>query len=229
MKVASRRRRRRKSFLQAVVITAVLTVIFAVNAAIRPTVKAAATSQAQIQITHIVQQSVLQVLQQDEIRYGSIVTLTQNNSGDTTALLTDAVAINRLQSTLLEEIIKELRAEENLRITLPLGTLLGGQYLAGRGPDIRFELIPAGMVHTHIVHEFDAAGINQTRHRIRLDVTVEMLSILPGYRIPSKAETSVTLAETVIVGLVPDAYTEVYTGTEDLVGTLQDYGAVAME
>ncbi len=53
-----------------------------------------------------------------------------------------------------------------------------------------------------------------------------MLSLLPGYRISSQAQCNVILAETIIVGLVPDAYTEVYGGTDDLVGMIQDYGAL---
>ena len=54
-----------------------------------------------------------------------------------------------------------------------------------------------------------------------------MLSLLPGYRISSQAQSNIILAETIIVGLVPDAYTEVYGGTDDLVGMIQDYGAFA--
>ena len=87
-------------------------------------------------------------------------------------------------------------------------------------------LIPAGTVKTRIINQFDEAGINQTRHRIQLQVTVDMLSVLPGYRISSEAQTTVVLAETIIVGLVPDAYTEVYGGTDDLVGMIQDYEAL---
>ena len=56
---------------------------------------------------------------------------------------------------------------------------------------------------------------------------VDMLSLLPGYRISSQAQSNIILAETIIVGLVPDAYTEVYGVTDDLVGMIQDYGAFA--
>lgn len=88
-------------------------------------------------------------------------------------------------------------------------------------------LRPVGLVKTKIINQFDEAGINQTRHRIQLQVTVDMLSLLPGYRISSQAQSNIILAETIIVGLVPDAYTEVYGGTDDLVGMIQDYGAFA--
>ena len=91
---------------------------------------------------------------------------------------------------------------------------------------VALQLRPVGLVKTKIINQFDEAGINQTRHRIQLQVTVDMLSLLPGYRISSQAQCNVILAETIIVGLVPDAYTEVYGGTDDLVGMIQDYGAL---
>ena len=102
------------------------------------------------------------------------------------------------------------------------------EIMARRGADtLRYgPLRPVGLVKTKIINQFDEAGINQTRHRIQLQVTVDMLSLLPGYRISSQAQCNVILAETIIVGLVPDAYTEVYGGTDDLVGMIQDYGAL---
>ena len=166
------------------------------------------------------------MLEEDDLRYQSFVTLQQNARGETTALTTNTVQINRLQAQLLEKILDSLQANREMRVTLPLGTLLGSQFLAGRGPDVTLRLIPAGTVKTRIINQFDEAGINQTRHRIQLQVTVDMLSVLPGYRISSEAQTTVVLAETIIVGLVPDAYTEVYGGTDDLVGMIQDYEAL---
>ena len=171
--------------------------------------------------------AVLEVLEEDGLRYQSFVSLQQNQNGETTALTTDTVLINRLQGELLEKILLTLQQYREVKLELPLGSLSGVQFLAGRGPLVTLRLRPVGLVKTKIINQFDEAGINQTRHRIQLQVTVDMLSLLPGYRISSQAQSNVILAETIIVGLVPDAYTEVYGGTDDLVGMIQDYGALA--
>jgi len=194
--------------------------IIALDMGIRPMVREAAASQTQIAVNRMIQRAVLEVLEEDGLRYQSFV------SGETTALITDTVLINRLQGELLEKILQTLQQYRELKLELPLGSLTGIQFLAGRGPLVALQLRPVGLVKTKIINQFDEAGINQTRHRIQLQVTVDMLSLLPGYRISSQAQCNVILAETIIVGLVPDAYTEVYGGTDDLVGMIQDYGAL---
>ena len=200
--------------------------IIALDMGIRPMVREAAASQTQIAVNRMIQRAVLEVLEEDGLRYQSFVSLQQNQSGETTALITDTVLINRLQGELLEKILQTLQETKQMTLRLPLGSLSGSQFLAGRGPMVTLHLRPVGMVKTKIINQFDEAGINQTRHRIQLQVTVDMLSLLPGYRISSQAQSNVILAETIIVGLIPDAYTEVYGGTDDLVGMIQDYGAL---
>ena len=227
MKVRSRSRRRRKIWGRFLIFIVAAGAVIGLDGMLRPIVREVSASQTQIAVHRIIQQAVLEVLEEDDLRYQSFVTLQQNVRGETTALTTNTVQINRLQAQLLEKILDSLQANREMRVTLPLGTLLGSQFLAGRGPDVTLRLIPAGTVKTRIINQFDEAGINQTRHRIQLQVTVDMMSVLPGYRISSEAQTTVVLAETIIVGLVPNAYTEVYGGTDDLVGMIQDYEALA--
>ena len=212
---------------RALALLILLGTFIGVDMGIRPMVKAAAASQTQIAVNRMIQRAVLEVLEEDGLRYQSFVSLQQNLNGETTALTTDTVLINRLQGELLEKILQTLQETRQITLQLPLGSLTGSQFLAGRGPLVSLKLRPVGIVKTKIVNQFDEAGINQTRHRIQLQVTVDMLSLLPGYRISSQAQSNIILAETIIVGLVPDAYTEVYGGTDDLVGMIQDYGAFA--
>ena len=216
MRIKHRGRRKKPGWGRILALAVMIGAVIAVDAGIRPMVREAAAGQTQIAVNRIIQQAVLTVLEEDGLRYQSFVTLRQNQNGETTALTTDAVLINRLQGELLEKILQTL--QETKQMTL--------QFLAGRGPMVTLHLRPVGMVKTKIINQFDEAGINQTRHRIQLQVTVDMLSLLPGYRISSQAQSNVILAETIIVGLIPDAYTEVYGGTDDLVGMIQDYGAL---
>lgn len=224
---ANHRKMRNIKWGRALALLILLGTFIGVDMVIRPMVKAAAASQTQIAVNRMIQRAVLEVLEEDGLRYQSFVSLQQNLNGETTALTTDTVLINRLQGELLEKILQTLQETRQITLQLPLGSLTGSQFLAGRGPLVTLRLRPVGLVKTKIINQFDEAGINQTRHRIQLQVTVDMLSLLPGYRISSQAQSNIILAETIIVGLVPDAYTEVYGGTDDLVGMIQDYGAFA--
>lgn len=224
---ANHRKMRNIKWGRALALLILLGTFIGLDLGIRPMVKASAASQTQIAVNRMIQRAVLEVLEEDGLRYQSFVSLRQNLNGETTALMTDTVLINRLQGELLEKILQTLQETRQITLQLPLGSLTGSQFLAGRGPLVTLRLRPVGLVKTKIVNQFDEAGINQTRHRIQLQVTVDMLSLLPGYRISSQAQSNIILAETIIVGLVPDAYTEVYGGTDDLVGMIQDYGAFA--
>lgn len=224
---ANHRKMRNIKWGRALALLILLGTFIGLDLGIRPMVKASAASQTQIAVNRMIQRAVLEVLEEDGLRYQSFVSLQQNLNGETTALTTDTVLINRLQGELLEKILQTLQETRQITLQLPLGSLTGSQFLAGRGPLVTLRLRPVGIVKTKIINQFDEAGINQTRHRIQLQVTVDMLSLLPGYRISSQAQSNIILAETIIVGLVPDAYTEVYGGTDDLVGMIQDYGALA--
>ena len=224
---ANHRKMRNIRWGRALALLILLGTFIGLDLGIRPMVKASAASQTQIAVNRMIQRAVLEVLEEDGLRYQSFVSLQQNLNGETTALTTDTVLINRLQGELLEKILQTLQQYREVKLELPLGSLSGAQFLAGRGPLVTLRLRPVGLVKTKIINQFDEAGINQTRHRIQLQVTVDMLSLLPGYRISSQAQSNIILAETIIVGLVPDAYTEVYGGTDDLVGMIQDYGAFA--
>lgn len=226
---ANHRKMRNIKWGRALALLILLGTFIGLDLGIRPMVKASAASQTQIAVNRMIQRAVLEVLEEDGLRYQSFVSLQQNLNGETTALTTDTVLINRLQGELLEKILQTLQETRQITLQLPLGSLTGSQFLAGRGPLVTLRLRPVGIVKTKIVNQFDEAGINQTRHRIQLQVTVDMLSLLPGYRISSQAQSNIILAETIIVGLVPDAYTEVYGGTDDLVGMIQDYGALQTE
>jgi hypothetical protein len=79
--------------------------------------------------------------------------------------------------------------------------------LAGRGPLITVKMQSVGSSTARLVNRFTSAGINQTKHQILLNVDVYVSILLPGFTTATKVSNSFTVAETVIVGSVPDSYT----------------------
>lgn len=91
--------------------------------------------------------------------------------------------------------------------TYHFGNFTGNSFLAGHGPEIKVKVIPAGTVNTEFKTEFISAGINQTRHRVYLGVECNMRVIAPFATEDIIVENSVTVAETVLIGEVPEFYT----------------------
>ncbi len=225
MKVRSRSAARKKTFFRIVSVIITLALLLFLNGRIGTAIRTVAASRSQLYISNIVHKAVEETLRREEVDYESIVTLNQNQNGDTTALITNTIRLNELQSSIMKNIIKSIHEYDEMSVAIPLGTLIGGHWLSGLGPKVVFHLVPVGTVQTRILNSLDSCGINQTHHQIKLEATIAISSVIPGYRVRSETVTSIVLAETVIVGLVPDAYTEVYGGTDELVGMIEDYGA----
>ena len=81
-------------------------------------------------------------------------------------------------------------------------------------------------METALISSFQSAGINQTLHRILVQIKVDISAIIPGYTASGTIDTQFVIAETVIVGNVPEAYTHVISGNDDVLGEINDYGAL---
>ena len=89
---------------------------------------------------------------------------------------------------------------------MPVGSLTGISLFSGRGFSLPVEVVAVGSAHGDFQSQFTSAGINQTRHRILLEVTVSVEILLPGETMQTEICPQVPIAETVIVGQVPDTY-----------------------
>ena len=115
---------------------------------------------------------------------------------------------NRLQSAITKDILDRLGQVSEMDLTIPLGTLTGSALLVGRGPSLSVRMQSLGSCSAHFENQFDQAGINQTTHRIILCVEVNMSQfLLPGFQTSTQVDASFSVAETVIVGDVPESYT----------------------
>ncbi len=202
-----------------------LAISIIIDMQLRPVIQTMASYQAKQYAVQAINTAVLEETGRQGVSYENLVNLTLNDSGDVTSLQTDMVQMNRLQASVTQNIISQLALLQGKEIRLPIGTLIGGPVFSGRGPDVEVLLIPASNVETSMTNVFDSAGINQTRHQIMLSVKMSMSAIIPGYSVTTDVNTNICLAETIVVGLVPEAYTVVGDGTSPMVGMLEDFGA----
>lgn len=154
-----------------------------------------------------INEAVEEVLSEEGVTYDNISDITYNSQGEITSLSIDPVKINTLKSKISLRIAEKISGIDNKEISLPLGTILGTELLAGRGPSLKFYTSLSGNAVTDFSSKFESAGINQTRHQIMIDVTSDIYIISSkGNAGKITVSTSVCAAETVIVGDVPQFY-----------------------
>ncbi len=165
--------------------------------------------------------------------------LTRDAEGQVTSLSVNMAAVNRVKNRLTEALTASnggagKESSAFMKVGIPLGNLFGTLLLSGKGPLFEIRLQQSGALKTDIASEFADAGINQTLHRVFLTVESEYLLILPLKSESVSAKTDVLLSETVIVGRVPDAFTDISRFSEDsaeelIIDDIYDYGASLTE
>ena len=180
-----------------------LLLLFGVEWILGPSVREMAGYQSKVYATRIIQEAVTEELSRQGTDYSQLFTVSKKDTGEVTSIESNVVAINQLQSQLAQTILERLDTREGEGMVLPLGTLTGLDILAGRGPLMAFYIRPIGSVETKLDNQFESAGINQTLHRVMMQITVEVSPLLPGCRESSRVTVEVCVAETVIVGSVP--------------------------
>jgi len=168
---------------------------------VAPQVQALAGIAAEQQAAAAVSAAVEQVLTDERVTYERLVGYSDNGDG-LRSIQTDAVEINLLRGKINDAVEKAVNLRRG-RLKLPLGALLGSSLFAGAGPNVTVPLAMAGSALSDIRSELSGAGVNQTVHRILMDLRVTLSVILPGGTVDNEIELTVCLAETVIVGEVP--------------------------
>ena len=199
--------------------------ILLVDISLRPVVERTNEIECRAVVTDMINTAVTEELRRDDVDYDRLVELSTNDDGDVISVESNVMNINRLQANISTRLNRELERISAIDIEVPVGTLMGMQFLHGHGFDVGMSLQPIGYPKTQIISEFTEAGINQTRHRIIVQISVAVDAVVPGYSTDVTVSTAITAAETIIIGRVPDAYTHVVSSDGDLVGTLEDYEA----
>lgn len=199
--------------------------IFFIDWRVRPIITAVSSYQSKIIATKIINEAVNGELNAGQYTYSELVKLTYNPAGQVLAIESNMLGINKLKSAITEKINVALDGLSMRNLSISLGTMTGIQMLYGRGPKIDVKVSPGGYVDAKLISKFSEAGINQTLHQILLDITVNVAAIIPGYTTSVDVISNYTIAETVIVGTVPEGYTHVITESKDLVGDINDYSA----
>lgn len=189
---------------------------------LKPVLTSLATARVSNTVNGIVSAAVNETVYRGGVDYDRLISFEKDNDGRITAVKSNMAEFNRLQSAIIEDVLGKLSEVSTKEISIPVGTLLGSPFLAGRGPLIRVRMQSVGSSSAHFENAFTSAGINQTRHQIYLVVDVSVSILLPGFSTMTKVSSTYAVAETVIVGSVPENYTY-FSNSEDMAQNAEEY------
>ena len=140
------------------------------------------------------------------------------------AVKTDSVAINRFKSAIVDHLSDKMEKQNETMIEIPIGNLLNGELLSGRGPKLSIVLQMVQSAKAEFISQFDQAGINQTRHRLLIEVQTNVTMLLPVGKAIFPVVSQVNLAETILVGEVPESYTDIIDTDGSVADQFSNYG-----
>lgn len=140
------------------------------------------------------------------IQYDRMVYFEKDLQGRITALKTNMSEVNRLKTEILNRINDEILAMDTSHLGVPLGSLFLPEFLSGKGPSIPVQIISIRNSDGSFTSHFSQAGINQTLHQLTMEVLVDVTVLVMGETDSFTVTSQVVVAETVIVGDVPNTF-----------------------
>ena len=215
--------RQRVGIWLTLLVLALLAAVVSLLWHLKPVMTSMATARVSNLVNRIVSAAVNEAVENGSIDYQNFVIFEKDETGHITALRSNVAEVNRMQGQIADEILHRLSEVATSELEIPLGTLTGSALLAGRGPSLFVRMQAVGSASAAFRNQFTAAGINQTRHQIFLDVDVYMSILLPGMKTSTRVSNEIAVAETVIVGGVPDTYTYFSTMPDEIGQYAEDY------
>lgn len=200
-----RRKRKKGSFGKwAVWIVLLLTAfLLFLEWRVKPVVGGFAEVNAKSLATQVINQSIAEVLDEMEITCEDLETITCSETNRITSISSNAVNTNKLKSAVTLRIQKNLADIKNRELHIPIGNIIGGELMQGRGFQIPVNLSMSANVNSDFESTFEEGGINQTVHKLSVKVSADVSVRLPTGYTKTNVQTSMLIGETVIVGEVP--------------------------
>jgi sporulation protein YunB len=182
---------------------------WALERALVPTLLEVCTAQVTMIANDLINQTITNKIVR-LVQYRDLIQFDKDSTGEIVYMQANTMEISRIEMVALASLQESIRALQAYRIQIPIGQLTGSKLLSTVGPRIPVTVYPLAEVRTRIRDEFEAVGINQTRHNILLDVSLRVAIIVPLLRTETRVENSVLLSSVIIQGRVPTTYVHIH-------------------
>ena len=171
-----------------------------------PVIRELTRTQVTNATSDLINDAVAAQIARGNIAYDRIVYFEKDLNGRITALKTNIGEVNKLKTDTLQVINAEILAMDRSHIGISLGSLILPEFFSGRGPEIPVEVLTIRNSDADFASCFTQAGINQTLHQLHMTVWVDVAVLVLGSTVSFCVEADVVVAETIIVGDVPDTF-----------------------
>ncbi len=171
-----------------------------------PVVRQLAETQIKNTTSDLINDAILEQILNGNIAYDRMVYFEKDLNGRITALKTNMAEVNRLKTDILNLINDQILAQDTDHLGIRLGSLILPEFLSGKGPDIPIKILSIRNSDGTFFATFRQAGINQTLHQLSMEVLVDVTILVLGETATFTVSSQVVVAETVIVGDVPDTF-----------------------
>ncbi|MCI7704894.1 MAG: sporulation protein YunB [Clostridiales bacterium] len=206
IKKYSRRVKRRRFLRRALLLLLLLLALFLlIDRNFRPLVFSLAEARSAAMASQVLSGALAEAIE-DGVTYEDLMNVKMDQSGQVALLSANTMAMNRLATRAGDAALRRLNNMSSERVTVPLGAVLGTTLFSGSGPGVPVSIVPIGSIFTDFATEFEACGINQTRHKVYLQVTANIRIVIPTGAKTTQVSANMLVAESIIVGRVPEGF-----------------------
>ena len=205
------RPRRNRGISILFLLVALLLFLAAASLYLKDVSTAIAVSDASDAVTVSINNAIADIMRNGDYSADYFVTFEKSEAGEITAISSNMARINALSAKILDRIVGATDTHM-LTVNIPVGNLTGVSVLMGRGPKVPVKIITMTSSRVEFNNSIVTAGINQTKHQINLEVIVDIDILVPWGTESTQVVTEVLIADTIVVGRVPDTYLSMDTG-----------------
>lgn len=205
------RPRRSRGISILFLLVALLLFLAAASLYLKDVSTAIAVSDASDAVTVSINNAIADIMRDGDYSADYFVTFEKSEVGEITAISSNMARINALSAKILDRIVGATDTHM-LTVNIPVGNLTGVSLLMGRGPKVPVKIITMTSSRVEFNNSIVTAGINQTKHQINLEVIVDIDILVPWGTESTQVITEVLIADTIVVGRVPDTYLSMESG-----------------
>ena len=190
----------------ALILGLLVVILIIFRARYNATIRALAQTQVINATSDLINDAIDRQIEKGTIQYDRIVYFEKDLNGNITALKTNMSEVNRLKTDILNLINDEILAMDTTDLGIPIGSLILPELLSGRGPEIPVKILSIRNSEGSFESQFTEAGINQTLQQLTMHVSIDVSILVLGAAESFTVSSQVVVAETIIVGKVPDTF-----------------------
>lgn len=204
---AGARKHRKRHFGFGLILMGCLVILLLLWNRLSPLLREMGKAEAENAVTLAINHVLSNMLLSGELNYSDLIHCQTDESGAVTAIYADMGRINLLRAEIAEAVLREIMDRNKVELSLPVGNLLGSALFSGRGPELPVRILSVDSIKADMSSRFTSAGINQTLHQIRVELAVSLRILVPGGLTGGSVSARIPVAETLLLGRVPDSYT----------------------